>query len=385
MAPSQRQPPPPPPSTRAVPRDASAETEALAQNTLAFTGRLAQTPDPAAFGAGAQKLEAALRTLASRGDVKTLWSVSSAMNAIAAEGKGGTVGSRAWSATRLLRVFDDPTILVNIAEQLLGGPQDARDSARKLIVHAGVAGAYGLYGARVKLARMRAVRPHFVSVLKDFGPKAWPVVRAALEKISAIPSPNVGTLDLAEDLLLCVPAIGDEQAGHVVLKFLRVNHSGVCRAATAGVVKLWGERARPVLVGMVQSKEDLVRVAGLAGLRQLGAIDGHLVPRLQAILTRRDPAGEEVRAAAALALAHVSESARQPALSLLTQLLTPGRDGATHEPQTPGMLSKQDAVVIALARSLLAVGGRGYRGLIAERADRSSEPLRGQLRELLTK
>ena len=47
------------------------------------------------------------------------------------------------------------------------------------------------------------------------------------------------------------------------------------------------------------------------------------------------------------------------------------------------MLSKQDAVVIAMARSLLTIGGKTYRGLVAERAERSTEPLRGQLRGLL--
>jgi serine/threonine-protein kinase len=236
----------------------------------------------------------------------------------------------------------------------------------------------------VKLAKNEAIRPQFVTVLKDFGPKAWPVVRAALEKIARLPEPNSGTLALAEDLLLCVPLIGDESAGHVALKFVRWNRSNVCRAATAAIVKLWGERSKPVLVGMVQSKEDIVRIAGIAGLRQLGAIDEHLVPRLHAILTRRVPAGEEVRAAAALALAHVSETAKQPAVSLLAQLVTPPREAAPSEPRPGGVLTKQDAVVLAMARSLLAIGGPPYRRVVAERAERSAEPLRAQLRGLLT-
>jgi hypothetical protein len=211
------------------------------------------------------------------------------------------------------------------------------------------------------------------------------VVRASLEKVAKLPNPNAATLALTEDLLLCVGLVGDESAGHVALKFLRWPHSNVCRAATAAIVKLWGYRAKPVLVAMVQSKDDIVRVAGIAGLRQLGAIDEHLVPRLHAILTRRVPASEEVRAAAAVALAHVSETAKQPAVSLLAQLVTPPREPAP-PPSTvgnSGVLSKQDAVVLAMARSLLAIGGAPYRGLVAERADRSAEPLRAQLRGLL--
>jgi serine/threonine-protein kinase len=283
-------------------------------------------------------------------------------------------------------VFDDPSILVQIAQQLLNGAEEARDKARRLLVHAGVAGAYGLYGARVKLARVASIRPLFVTVLKDFGPKAWPVVKAALEKIAATTAPNAATFDLAEDLLLCVPLVGDESAGHVVLKYLRWPQLPVCRAAAAAIIKLWGDRAKPVLVAMVQSKEDVVRVAGIAGLRELGAIDEHLVPRLQAILTRRVPGGEEVRAAAAVALAHASATARQPAVSVLAQLLTPARElhVADVGPASNGALSKQDAVVIAMARSLLTIGGKPYRGLVAERAERSPEPLRAQLRGLLT-
>jgi serine/threonine-protein kinase len=365
----------------------TAEVEALAQNVVAFTARLAKTTDPAAFAQGVQKLEPALRVLAARGEVSALWNVSSTMHGIASEPsafkteRSGAVGSRAWSASKLLKFFDDPSILVQISEQVLMGSPEARDKARRLLMHAGVAGAYGLYGARVKLARVPDVRPQFVTMLKDFGPKAWPVVRASLEKIAATPAPNAGTLELAEDLLLCCPFVGDESAGHVVLKHLRSTHSPVCRAATAAIIKLWGDRAKPVLVAMVTSKEDVIRIAGIAGLRQLGAIDEHLVPRLHAILTRRVPGGEEVRAAAAVALAHATPSAKQPALSVLAQLLA--EKGEPPSSSSSGTLSKQDAVLIAVARSLLALGGAKYRGLVAERAERSAEPLRGQLRGLL--
>lgn len=354
----------------------SADTgDQLAAKALAFLQRLVKTTEPTQFAQGTQQLEAPLRTLASRGDVETLWQVASTMHTLATEGNGA-VGTRAWSAAKLLRVFEDPTLLTQVGEQYLAGPQEMREKARRLLVNGGVAGAYGLYGARVKHASNAAVRQPFVTLLKDFGPKAWPVVKASLEKIAATPEPNPATFDLAEDLLLCVPLVGDENAGHVVLKFLRWNQSNVCRAATAAIVKLWAERAKPVLVAMLQSKDDVIRVAGIAGLRQLGAIDEHIVPRLTAILTRRVPAGDEVRGAAAVALSHVSAAARAPALELLKELLTPRRDDA---PQS----SKQDAVVLAMARSLIKIGGASSKNIIEARAAASQEPLRGQLRQLL--
>jgi hypothetical protein len=52
------------------------------------------------------------------------------------------------------------------------------------------------------------------------------------------------------------------------------------------------------------------------------------------------------------------------------------------ESRNSGVLSKQDAVVLAMARSLLMIGGRAYRNVVAERAERSAEPLRSQLRGL---
>lgn len=296
------------------------------------------------------------------------------------------LGSRAHVAVSLLRFFEDPAVLAGIAEQLLVGTEDTRDHAKRLLVHAGVAGAYGLYGARVKLANDPSIRGPFTTVLKDFGPKAWPVVRAALEKILVTGiGDNPRTAELAEDLLLSVPLVGDESAGHLVVKYLRVNHSAVCRAATAAIVTMWGERAKPLLVGMLQSKDDAVRIAGIAGLRQLNAIDEHIIPRLQAILLRRLPAGEELRGAAAVALAHTVPSAQPPAISLLVQLMTSPRDGAVaQQANATNTMSWEDAVVVAAARSLLTIGGKNYRALVSERAERSSEALRTQLKKLLS-
>jgi serine/threonine-protein kinase len=278
------------------------DPESIAANLAAWVARLVGTLDAVAFARGVQKLEPALRLLVDRGDMEGLWNVSRAMHEVASDGSTA-LGSRGWSAVNVLRLLDDPATLVRIGEHLLVGREGSREFARRLLGSAGVAGAYGLYGARVKVARLSEPRPLFVTVIKDFGPRAWPVVRAALEKIAALAEPNPGTIELAEDLLLCVPDIGGESAGHVVLRFLRWRYPNVCRAATAAIVKLWGERAKPVLVGMLQAKDDGVRAAGLAGLRQIGGIDEHGVPRLHGILTGRVAASEELRAAAAAALA----------------------------------------------------------------------------------
>jgi ribosomal protein S9 len=64
--------------------------------------------------------------------------------------------------------------------------------------------------------------------------------------------------------------------------------------------------------------------------------------------------------------------------------MTPPRDGAVAQPvNAGGAMSWEDAVVLAVARSLLTVGGKNYRGLVSERAERSPEALRAQLKKLL--
>ncbi len=356
--------------------------ELVAQNAAALGRELAKTTDAAQFAQLAARVEGTVRALATHGDVKSLWTLSSILHGVATEGIQGK-GARGGYAERVLRVFADPQVLSSVGERALAGADEARDFGRRLLVNAGVAGAYGLYGARVKLAAEPQIRAPFVQTTKDFGPKAWPVVRAALEKILTSDQ-NGRALELAEDLLLCVPSVGDEAAGHLVVKYLRVNVAGVCRAATASIVKLWGDRAKPLLVGMVQSKDDVVRIAAIAGLKQLHCIDEHLVPRLHAILAKRIPAGEELRAAAAVALAHVTPSAKQPAISLLTQVVAAPPLFKAQPGVVGGALPREDAVVLAAARSLLSLGGITQRSLVLERAEKSQEPLKAQLRRLLT-
>jgi hypothetical protein len=134
---------------------------------------------------------------------------------------------------------------------------------------------------------------------------------------------------------------------------------------------------------MIQSKDDAVRIAGIAGLRQLNAIDEQIVPRLHAILMRRMPAGQEARAAAAVALANATQTAKPSAVSALSQALQPSRDGVAESQRDPSSASREDVVTVASARSLLQLGGKSYRTFVAERAERSPEPLRSQLRRLL--
>src|SRR5262249_43062366 len=152
------------------------------------------------------ELEIALRILAKRADARAMWAASSALHGIASNDEKGDDTSRARGprAAMVLRLFSDPGMLAPVSERVLTGDDDVRDAARTLVTGAGVAGAYALYGARVKLAQDPNVRHAFVTSMRDIREAGWPVIRAALERIpdAAITGGHPLAAQLAEDLLL---------------------------------------------------------------------------------------------------------------------------------------------------------------------------------------
>lgn len=351
----------------------------LAQNPAAWIEQLWRSPDDALFAERSAFVEPAVRILADRGEVRALWAIACALFRAASDGAHHRAAARATTANKVLHAFGDPTMLSAVATAVLAEGEEPSEAGRRLLLQAGAAGAYGLYGARLRAVGNAAVRAPFVSLMRDFGTKAWPVVKAALEKLHKnIADPRAR--EVAEDLLLTAeataPTSGDDAVGHLVMRFVRVDAPGVNKAATLAVIRIWGERARPLLFGLLEGKQDSVRLAALAGLRQLGAIDEHVVPRLAAILVRRVPAGDDLRVGAALALAHAIGPARSPAISALEQVVLARGPSAG-----PG--TREDAVVLASANALVHLRAPDARAVIVERAKRSLEPLRSRLEELL--
>ena len=343
--------------------------DVLSNDAVAWLKPFVEERDPNAFAQKLAELDRAVRILAHRADAKALWAVSSTVHGLATEGTQGP-NTRAAKAAALLRLFADPGMLGPVAERLLTPDDDAREAAQTLLVRAKVAGAYALYGARVKLAVHPRARAPFVAAMSAVGEGAWPVVRAALEKIppAALTGGHPLASELAEDLLLCVPSVRDEAAGHLVATYVRSTVPSLCRAATRALARLWAERARPLLLGLLANEDDGVRIAAIVGLREIGAVDEHAARRIAPLTTRTVP--HELRVAALQALGSMTIEARPVAVPILAQLV---RDGAAPD----------DATLLAAATSLVKTAGPDAHGVIRERADRSSEPLRGQLLALL--
>jgi serine/threonine protein kinase len=341
----------------------------LARDPRTWLTKLLAERDPRVLDKMLGEVEGAARILAQRADARVLRAVSSTIHGIATD-ETRHAAIRA-SASSVLRVFSDPALLAPIAERLLARDDEQREAARTLVLHAGVAGAYALYGARVKLATEPSVREPFVATMKALGEASWPVVRAALERIpsAALTGGHPVAAVLAEDLLLCVPTLRDEAAGHLVAKYVHTKEAPLCRAATQALGRLWAERAAPLLLSLLDVGDDGVRSAAIAGLREIGAVDEHVVRRLAPILAKKVAAGDALRIAAVTALEFVTVDARPVAVPILVQLV---RDK-----------SQDDPSALAAARALLSVMGNEARAVVIDRSDFAAEPLKSHLLVLL--
>ena len=341
----------------------------LARDPKTWLNKLTGERDPRVLDKMLGEVEQAARLLAAHGHARTLRAVASTIHDIASdEGRHQAIRRHASS---VLLVFKDPTLLSPLAERLLAANDEHRDAASTLLFDAGVAGAYAIYGARVKYAAHQSARPTFIATMRGIGEAAWPVVRAALERIpaAALTGGHPVAADLAEDLLLCVPTLRDEAAGHLVAKYVRATEPALCRAATQALGRLWAERAAPLLLALLDVRDDGVRGAAIAGLREIGAVDEHVVRRLVPILSGQDEAGGELRMAAVTALEFVTDDARPVAVPILVQLV--------RAPQLA------DAFVLAASKALFSVMGNEARAVLLGRSDVANEPLKSHLLELL--
>jgi eukaryotic-like serine/threonine-protein kinase len=341
----------------------------LARDPKTWLTKLVEERDARIVDKMLTEVEAAARLLAQRSDARTLRALSSTIHGIATDDSRHPALRR--SAASVMKVFADPSLLAPIAERLLTRDDDSRDACRTLVLHAGIAGAYALYGARVKLAAEPATREPFVDTMKALGDAAWPVVRAALERIpaAALTGEHPRAADLAEDLLLCVPSLRDEAAGHLVAKYVRASEPALSRAATQALGRLWAERAAPLLLALLDVADDGVRIAAIAGLREIGAVDEHVVRRLVPILARKVEASQELQLVTVAALEFVTLDARPVAVPLLVQLV---RNAAL-----------DDATVLAASKALLSVMGNEARSVVIDRSDLAEEPLKSHLLVLL--
>jgi hypothetical protein len=172
-----------------------------------------------------------------------------------------------------------------------------------------------------------------------------------------------------------MPPVPDESTGTLVAALLRDAPPATTAAALVALASLWEERARPLLLGALGVPDNVVRLAALSGLRAQHAIDGVVLRQFEPILSGTIPASDELRVAAAAAIADVRPETRPDAASALARALTRATSRTGPPTSAP--------VAVALAKALLAIGGPSAAAMVQERAASASDVVGRQLQSLL--
>jgi hypothetical protein len=182
---------------------------------------------------------------------------------------------------------------------------------------------------------------------------------------------------LADDLLRAIPDVRSDAAGEITVRFVRADKPSLAVLALRATVTFWGPRAQGLLLGILDSNMDDVRMAAVDALQKLRTVDDWAIERLGRVIVAQPPAAIELRVAAATTLALAPPESRQRVVAFLLERLSPVPQGIV------GSLMKafgprEDArLVVALARSLAALDPTGaqhaIRGLIAARPELRAE------------
>ena len=323
------------------------------------------------FASEAQALAAATQLMLEQRELAALAHVVAIFRNVSADPSGD---SRSELAGRLVKTLQDPARLAPVADRAL---MEHDDAAPALLALLGVAAAHALHAARLRAHPTPPTRARFVAAMRAIGPASWPLMSTALQR--NVPG-DASQHDhrLAEDLLRAMPLVEDEMAGGVVSKYLRWGDAAVRRAAIPPLVTLWGDRARPLLLGaLLKDPDEGVRVAAIRGLRDLRAIDDHVVRKAEDILGDATQVGHGVRVAIADALADTLDDARPLAASVLRRALAP--KGGVFAVLRAKAKAAPAPVLLAMARSFFEIGGADAPKLIEELGRQCEEPLRTQL------
>jgi serine/threonine-protein kinase len=327
--------------------------------------------DAMRFAAELSLLERAAVMLAQRGEARPLSVVLSWIHRL--------TGSRAEMAESLWRSLEDPALLEPIARTLFSGAGEVQMAAHTVLALMGATGARALYMARAKEVEPDLpARARFAATMRGIGRPAWPVLVTALEHAAL---PNVAhEPSLAEDLIRALPEVQDEQLGALVVGIMRHGSPTVVRAGVTALATLWGQRARPLLVAMLDNEDDAIRIAALAALRKVGGIDEAVIERCGRMLAR---GSIELRAIAAAALGDASPRVREAASLVLKQGLIAQKGVLARLRGPTNPVENEPTVVLAIARALVAIGGSDGAHTVRTRAQYTEGPLAKELFELL--
>jgi serine/threonine protein kinase len=346
--------------------------ETFARDPQPWLSRMAATIDITKFDEQTEVLQKAVSKLMAAADAPTLSAVVRTMRGVLKEGPIES-NPRAKGAGRVLRILRDPPRLMPLVEAALGGVEEPTEALRHVFIETQSAGAQALVVGRQEKsgAGNARARIRFVALVREVGTGGVPVTRGALSDCLAR---GERTGPFVEDLLRALPPIPDEATGNVVAELLQGATPATMAAAIVALASLWRERAHPLMLGALGAADEGVRMAAITGLRTMRGIDALVVRHAEAILLGPQLASDDFRVAVAMSLGEALPSARGAAGSVLTNAFA--RASRT---LTPGSA----ALVVALARSILAAAVPNGPALIRQQMETSSEGLKRQLSGLL--
>ena len=346
--------------------------ETFARDPQPWLWAMAGTMDVEKFEKLSEVLQKVVAKLMASADANTLSTIIRTMRAILKEGAVESNPRAKW-AGRVLRVLRDPPKLAQLVGVALGAAEEPSDALRHVFVETQNAGAEALVIARHQHHRagIAGARVRFVALMREIGGGGLPVTRTALSDCLAR---GERTGPFVEDLLRSVPAIGDEATGNVVAELLQNASPATTAAALGALASLWGARAHPLMLGALAAADDGVRLSAITALRAMRGIDALVVRHAEPILMGPQAASDELRIAVITSLAEALPSARQAAAALLANAFT-------RAPRAAPPASA--AVIVALARSLLAASVPNAQAMIKQQLATSNAGLHQQLSMLL--
>ena len=330
------------------------------ENTTASLASLAQSDDRTR-GIALQGLGDALRTAVSTGDVKLANDFLAWLDERFADPQL-RIEERE-ELDRAIRVLRDPAPARAFAGQLLSGKIQKPGDATRILSIAGPVAARSLLEARRAQPPTLETRARFVTFMRATGPGSLPVVLAGLEPLTALASRSEEAL--AEDLLRSAPHVHSDLGGELSVRFVRADKPALAVVALGATVGFWGARANALLLGVLDSTIDVVRIAAIEALHRLGTVDDWMIERLGRILLGHSPASIELRVAAAGALALAPLESRARVVAFIHERLVPTQQGLVTSLLSKAFGSKEDPrVIVALSRALIALDPTGAKAVI---------------------